>query len=364
MPAGYVRRLDLRADEIKRIVVRGTNWVGDAVMTIPALRELRRVMPHQHITLITRPNTADIFLDAEFIDDLIIYQRSGFRSACGQIRQWQGQKYDLALLLQNAFQAAAIAFLARVPTRIGYDVDRRRVLLTHPVALPDWKDTRHEVFYYLNLVAELERLVYGSSGIADCEPRLGINISAHRREGARQILHQQGARNDAPLILLCPGSINSRAKRWPAESYAALADQLIETGANVALLGSPSEIEVSREVCRRMRQQPILLTGKTTVAEAVAIISVADILITNDTGPAHVGAAAGTPTLVIFGPTNPLTTRPLAPTAEIIRRPPECAPCMLRDCPIDHRCMTAITPEEVFDRARAILSRRQIEVTA
>jgi len=93
------------------------------------------------------------------------------------------------------------------------------------------------------------------------------------------------------------------------------------------------------------------LTGKTTVAEAVAIISVGDLLITNDTGPAHLGAALGTPTLVIFGPTNPLTTYPLSSTAEIIRRPPDCAPCMLRDCPIDHRCMTAISPEHVFDRA-------------
>jgi heptosyltransferase-2 len=358
-----VAKRKLKADGIKRVVVRGTNWVGDAVMTVPALRELRRLLPNAHITLVSRPNAADIFLDAEFIDDVIVYQRSGLGDAWGQVCQWRRQRFDLALLLQNAFEAAAIAFLARVPTRLGYDADRRRTLLTYPVPLPEWKDARHEVFYYLNLVAELERLLFGTSVIADHEPRFGINVPDHRRQSARQILREQGARDDAPLILLCPGSINSRAKRWPAESYAELADHFIGAGANVVLLGSPSEIEVSRQVCRQMRQQPILLTGKTTVAEAAATISVADILITNDTGPAHIGAAVGTPTLVIFGPTNPLTTRPFAPAAEIIRHPPECAPCMLRDCPIDHRCMTAITPDEVFERARAILTRQQVEVT-
>jgi heptosyltransferase-2 len=157
-------------------------------------------------------------------------------------------------------------------------------------------------------------------------------------------------------VLICPGSINSRAKRWPPERYAALADRFIAGGANVTLIGSPGESDVSAAVCAVMRERPIVLTGKTTLAEATAIISIADVLITNDTGPAHIGSAVGTPTLVIFGPTNPLTTRPFAPTAGIIRHPPDCAPCMLRDCPIDHRCMTAIAPEEVFERATALMS--------
>src|SRR5207247_46222 len=144
--------------------------------------------------------------------------------------------------------------------------------------------------------------------------------------------------------------------------YAALADRFAETGANVALIGSPAEMEVSDQVQSRTRTQPIVLTSKTTVTEATAIISAADVLVTNDTGPAHIGSAVGTPTLVIFGPTNPLTTYPFGPRAEIIRRPPDCAPCMLRDCPIDHRCMTAITADEVFARAEALMSRQRVEV--
>ena len=160
-------------------------------------------------------------------------------------------------------------------------------------------------------------------------------------------------------VALCPGSTNSRAKRWPAERFAALADMLAErAGAEVLLIGAGAELEVSEGVARLMRRRPTLLTGRTELAETAALLSVADLLVTNDTGPAHVAAAVGCPVVVIFGPTNPVTTRPFSTLAEVVRRPPDCAPCMLRDCPIDHRCMNAITAEEVFARAAASLEAR------
>ena len=333
-------------------------------MTVPALRELRRVLPDAQITLVSRPGAADIFVDADFVDEVLTYDRAGLGSVWNQIREWRKRRFDLAILFQNAFEAAAIAFLARVPWRVGYDTERRGRLLTHAIPLPAWKDERHEMFFYRNLVAELERLWDVTSPVAESELDFALNISADRRRRAHEFLRAQGIRPASPLVLLCPGSINSRAKRWPAERYAALADRFAETGANVALIGSPAEMEVSDQVQSRTRTQPIVLTGKTTVTEATAIISAADVLVTNDTGPAHIGSAVGTPTLVIFGPTNPLTTYPFGPRAEIIRRPPDCAPCMLRDCPIDHRCMTAITVDEVFAQAEALMSRQRVEVSA
>ena len=349
-------------NSIHRVVVRAPNWVGDAVIAVPALRELRRVLPQAHITLVSRSGAADIFVDADFVDEVLIYDRSGLPSVWNQVREWRGN-FDLALLFQNAFEAAAIAFLSGIPVRIGYDTDRRGFLLTHSVRSPAWKDERHESFYYLNVVAELERLLSGQSRSDAPAPRFDLYVSEDRKQKAVRLLNEQGARPGAPLIVLCPGSINSRAKRWPAERYAELADRWADTGANVALIGSPGELEVSRQVCERARRRPIVLTGQTTVAEATAIISIADVLITNDTGPAHIGAALRTPTLVIFGPTNPLTTYPLSASAEIIRRAPDCAPCMLRDCPIDHRCMTAITPADVFERASVLMSQRRAEVS-
>jgi heptosyltransferase-2 len=354
----------LTRNKINRVVVRIPNWVGDAVIAVPALRELRRILPSAHITLVSRPGAADIFIDADFVDEVLVYDRAGLGSTWSQAREWRRRKFDLALLFQNAFEAALIAFLAGTSVRMGYDTDRRALLLTRPLPLPAWKDERHESFYYLNIVAELERLLAGPARTEAIEPRFDLQVSEDRKQKALQLLHEHGARTNTPLVVLCPGSINSRAKRWPAERYAELADRLAESGVDVALIGSPGELDVSNEVCEHARRTPMVLTGKTTVAEATAIISIADVLITNDTGPAHIGAALKTPTIVIFGPTNPLTTYPFSDSAEIIRHPPDCAPCMLRDCPIDHRCMTAITPAEVFERSSALMSQRRAEVTA
>ena len=346
-----------RPENIRRIIVRGTNWVGDAMMTLPALRELRRLFPDSHITLATRPGTKGLFIGAEFVDEFQIHDGRGLRSFLEQVRTWRTGRFDLAILFTNSFASALVAALARIPVRIGYAADGRARILTHPIELPEWRSTRHEIFYYLRIIAELEWLFTQQQTFLDRQPDASLEVSAARKDDARDVLRRQGVTEDRPIIALCPGSINSRAKRWPAESYAVLADRCVDTlDAQVLLIGSKEELEVSRRVAARMHNKPIMLTGQTEIAEVVAVLSIADLLITNDTGPAHIAAALGRPTLVIFGPTNPLTTRPFSPVGEIIRHPPECAPCMLRDCPIDHRCMTAITPDEVFGRAQEIVS--------
>lgn len=351
----------LKQQNINRVVVRGTNWVGDAVMTLPALRELRRCLPGVHITLATRPWAEELFADAAFLDDLLIYDRRGPWSAVKQTAEWRRGNFDLAVLFPNAFEAALIPALARVPFRIGYATDARSRLLTNPLPVPEWRSSKHEIFYYLNIVAELERALVGTEQIADGPPDASLHISEPRRSEALDLLRAHGLREGRAVVALCPGSINSRAKRWPAERYAALGDSLIdELNAKVLLIGSPEELDVSQEVSRRMRNKPIMMTGKTSLAQVAAVLSLVDLLVTNDTGPAHIASALGRPTLVIFGPTNPLTTRPFSPVAEIVRHPPDCAPCMLRDCPIDHRCMTAISPHDVFERARLLLGRNTL----
>jgi heptosyltransferase II len=391
----------LQPEKIERVVVRGANWVGDAVMTVPALRELRRVLPAASITLATRAWAEGIFEDADFIDDLLVVKGETGGAVWAEAREWRARRFDLAVLFPNAFAPALVAALARVPARVGYATQGRRLLLTHALPVPEWRGHRHEVFYYLNVVAALERLLAGSFtseaagpravavqrnprigieprvggeqfaprvGGEQSEPRVSLEVSEARRELARRMLREHGAafereHNAAferPLVALCPGSTNSRAKRWPAERFAALADMLAERArADIFLVGASAELDVSEEVARLMRKRPVVLTGETDLAQTAALLAVADLLVTNDTGPAHVAAAVGTPVVVVFGPTNPLTTRPFSTLAEVVRRPPDCAPCMLRDCPIDHRCMNAITSEEVFVRAAAALAARR-----
>lgn len=347
----------IQANEIKRVVVRGTNWVGDSVMTVPALRALRRVLPEAKITLVARPSAVGIFADVDFVDELLIYDRRSVWSVWPQIKEWRKREFDLAILFQNAFEAALIPFLAGVPLRLGYATESRQALLTHPFAVPEWRSTRHEVFYYVYLITALEQLLFGKSEVCESEPDASLQISDTRKAEAENLLRAYGVRAGEPVVALVPGSINSRAKRWPAEAYAGLADRLIDSRRQVLLIGSADEADVSREVTSRMKQQPIVLTGKTSLDQITAVLSLVDLVVTNDTGPAHIAAALGRPTLVIFGPTNPLTTRPFSPEAEILRHPPDCAPCMLRDCPIDHRCMTAITVDEVFEHSHTLLKR-------
>ena len=339
----------MKIERIKRVVVRGTNWVGDAVMSVPALRELRRVLPEARITLCTRKNLIGLFEDADFLDDVLIYEhgKNAIQTVRRNARNWREREFDLAVLLPNSFESALAAKLGKAKNRIGYKTDNRGFLLTHALNVPEWKSVRHENFYYLNIVAELEKLLSGKTDVFEREPDISLVVSEQRKSAARSFLLENGVDFKRKIIALCPSSTNSRAKRWGAEKYAALADLFGET-ANVILVGAPDELEVSAEVVKNAKSELILFTGKTTLSELAAVLSLADFLVTNDTGPAHIAPSVGTKTVVIFGPTIPATTRPFSDLAEIVRKPPACAPCMLRDCPIDHRCMTAITPEEVF----------------
>ncbi len=340
-----------------KIVVRGTNWVGDAVMTIPALRELRRIFPHAQITLYTLNWAKGVFQDVDFVDEILGFdcEKSSFKTVLSQAKVWREEKFDLAVIFPNSFESALLTKLGKVPKRFGYAKDGRSFLLTNAVKIPDWKNQRHEVFYYLNLVAEVEKTFLGTSTILENEPRFELNVSEKRKAKAREFLTQNGVDLSKKLVVFCAGSANSPAKRWETESFAKLGDRLKnDLDVEVVFDGAKNEVEISQTVAAAMQTKPIVLTGKTSLAEGTAILSLANLLVSNDTGPAHISAALGTKTLVIFGPTNPLTTQPLG--SEIIRKDVECSPCNFRECPIDHRCMTRISADDVFEKAAELLA--------
>jgi heptosyltransferase II len=330
-----------------KILVRGTNWVGDAVMQIPALRQLRAVFADAHITLCTRDWAKGIFADADFIDEILPINAN--ESVFSQSKKLREREFDLAVLFTNSFQTALIAKFGKIKTRFGYANEGRSVLLTNSIAKPSWKNERHEIFYYLNLISEVEKHYFGI--VSEQNMQFDLQVSDERKTAVRKLLSENGVDLSKPIIAFCPGSTNSRAKRWLTESYAKLNDKIQrELNANVILIGDKSEFAISLEVAEKAQVKPSLLTGKTTLAEAAAILSVCELLVSNDTGPAHISAALGTKTVVIFGPTNPKTTHPIG--AEIVRKDVECSPCMLRDCPIDHRCMTQISADEIFNKVK------------
>jgi heptosyltransferase-2 len=342
-----------------KILVRGTNWIGDAVMSIPALRELRRIFPDAKISLHTRAGVDALFSDAAFIDELVTFDKNRWavKDVYDNAQFLREDNFDLAVLLPNSFESALTTFLTRIPRRFGYNKDVRGLLLTDPIAVPEWKNRRHEVFYYLQLIAEIERRMLGRETGCRHEPNVSLEISETRKEAARKVLTDAGVDLSKKIIALGGGSTNSRAKRWPVENYAKLSDRLqTDFDARVVLVGSKGDADVAAKLHRQVAKPVLDLTGKTDIGEAAAILSVVDLLIANDMGLAHIAPATGTPTIVIFGPTNPETTRPFSPIAEVVRKQVECSPCMLRDCPIDHRCMTWITVDEVLEAVRNIFN--------
>lgn len=347
---------------IGSIVIRGTNWIGDAMMTIPAMREIGRVFPDAEIFLHTPAGAAGIFHGSDLINDIIPFQRekNRYREVRRQADILRRHHFDLAIIFPNSFESALTAKLAGIPRRIGFNKDLRGLLLTDPVAVPEWKGRRHEVFYYLALAAEAERRYAGTNTIAFAEPDESLEIAEERRQAARGLLAAGGVDLTRRTIALGVGSTNSMAKRWGAEKYAELNDYIqAELNANVILTGSPDEIDVAEKVRSLSEYPPLIFAGKTDIAMAAAVLAVVDMLVSNDMGTAHIAPAVGTPTIVIFGPTNDATTRPFSKNAVVIRRDVECAPCMLRECPLDHRCMTRISAREVFEEVKLLLAEKE-----
>ncbi len=337
-----------------KILVRGTNWIGDAVMSIPALRELRRIFPDDQITLHTRSWADGIFQDASFIDEIVSYEKAKWphRDILDNSKFLKADQYDLAVLLPNSFESAITAFLSKIPRRIGFNKDARGLLLTDPIAVPEWKNRRHEVYYYLHLMQNVERLVLGRETVGHFEYNGSLEVSNERRQSARNFLSENGVDHGRLTVVLGVGSANSRAKRWPIQNYAALADLIsCEVNCDIVLLGSKDEEKSALEVELVSKSRLVNLAGKTDLAMAAAILAESDLMISNDMGLAHLAPAVGTKTIVLFGPTNPETTRPFGTKSFVINENVDCAPCMLRDCPIDHRCMTTITPRRVFEVA-------------
>jgi heptosyltransferase-2 len=339
-----------------KIVVRGTNWIGDAMMTIPALRALRRSFPTDEIVLLTRSWADGVFHEAEFVDRLLSFDATGSRrrDLAAQRRLLMDEQFDLAVLFTNSFESALAVSLARIPGRIGYAKEGRGVFLTEAVPIPGWKNERHEIHYYLNLV-EQAAIRFGGKPLEKTESG-DLRVSDMRRANALGFWRTIGFDVSRPIVAFGAGSTNSNAKRWPTASYARLND-LLQTrlGAQVALFGTADEIGVAQKIAAEAEAKPLILAGRSTLAETVALLSSVDLLISNDSGLAHVAPAVGTQTIVIFGPTDERTTRPIG--SEIIRKPFDCAPCMLRECPIDHRCMTSITPEDVFAKAAELIGK-------
>ncbi|HET8549599.1 MAG TPA: lipopolysaccharide heptosyltransferase II [Bryobacteraceae bacterium] len=342
-------------DRIDRVLVRATNWVGDAVMSLPALQALRRRFPRAHVTVLARPWVADLYARESFADEVIPYTAGrGWNDIGGKLRlarMLRARRFDAAVLLQNAFEAAALAWLARIPRRIGYDRDTRGWLLTDRIPVPREGDIpRHEQFYYLELLRR--------AGLIDDLPRestIRLHGAEPAAESGRARFEKLGIRE--PVIGVSAGAAYGTAKRWLPERFAEAASELaVRLDASVALFGSVDERVLCKEIATRIGPRARNLAGQTALREYIELAAACRVYLTNDSGGMHIASALGVPTVAVFGATNDETTGPTGPLARVVREPVDCAPCLLRECPIDHRCMTGVASERVIDEALALLS--------
>jgi heptosyltransferase-2 len=341
----------------ERILIRGTNWVGDAVMSIPAMKEIRRLFPDSRISLLVRPWVKDIYSAAPFIDEIIEYDKAGthrgwtgFRRI---VRDLKERRFDAAFLLQNAFEAAFIAWCSGIPARIGYARDGRSLLLTHACDIDPAVRRLHQVYYYLGILSGvgLQSARFSKGNVTALSIEIGIGEPD--RVSATAMLKANGVREGERVVGMNPGAYYGEAKRWFPARYAAVGDRIAEEyGARVLLFGSQSDLRTAEEVASQMKHPAIILAARTTLGELMGLISECALLITNDSGPMHLAAALNVPQLAIFGSTSEVATGPLSPNAVVIKHPVPCNPCFLRKCPTDFRCMTGITVERVMAAVR------------
>lgn len=319
-------------------------------MSLPALRALRDRYPGAHIAILAKPWVAGLYQRESFCDELIPYTPKSLNEKWTAGRRLAQRKFDCAILLQNAFEAAAVAFAARIPERIGYARDGRSFLLTQAIAVPKPGEIPiHERFYYLELLHR--------AGVLNSLPdndRIRLDGAEAAAEAGRAHLAKHGLGD--LVVAVSPGAAYGTAKRWLPERFAESANRIAkQLGASVAVFGSASERELCQSVADAIEVPVHNFAGETGLGEYIEMAAACRVYLTNDSGAMHVASALGLPTVAVFGATNHTTTGPTGPLARVIREDVECAPCLKRECPIDHRCMTRVTTERVVETAFEIL---------
>ncbi len=339
-----------------RLVVLAPNWLGDAVMALPAMADLRRHFPDAALTVAGRRSVAPLFEMVDGIDAVLpLPGRGGLRGA------WSWKEdgaalaagdFEAAVIFPNSFASALAAKHAGIDERWGYAVDLRSHLLTRAVPRPPRG---------LDQAAYYQALVEG----------IGVTPGPrHARVRSGGVPVPDAVAGASPYVVLAPGAAYGRAKQWPPHRYAELAAILMrERDVSVVLVGSQGDAAACREIGTVLRQQSgapsgappaaasarlVDLSGRTTLAELAAVMAGARAVVSNDSGAMHLAGAVGAPVVAVFGATDerrtaPLTSGPDAPVPAIVTHEAWCRPCMLRECPIDHRCMTGISARAVAD---------------
>lgn len=332
-----------------RIVVRGPNWLGDLVMAAPAIREIGDHWPAAQVDVAVPSGLAPLvsILDPR-VGVVPLAGRTGLSAVQRHAAQLREGRYDLAVLLTNSFGTALVARQAGIPERWGYRRDGRGWLLTRAIGRRGvTRTSTHHADYYAALVEAL--------GLSRPPLDLHVPLPRDARDEAMALLQHAGWEAGAPLLACAPGAAYGTAKQWPPSAVAQVASAWIADGGAVVLVGAGADRGAVDAVKARVAGASARLfdlAGATSLRALAGVLGVATRVLANDSGAMHVAAALGTPVVAVFGPTREYATAPLGPH-RILTQEVWCRPCMLRECPLDHRCMTGVSPERVLDALRS-----------
>ena len=336
-----------------RILVRAPTWIGDAVMATPVLRALRGSYPHAEIVVEGRPLLAELLAGLDSFDRFLPDPGGGAIAMVSRAARLRRERFDWAVLLPDSQRAALGPFLAGVPKRIGYARDPlRRWLLTETLDPPHRNGERIPVPMTERYLAIANRL--GCSVGNDC---LELVVRSDDDERTTSSLLRHGVGTDEPLLIVTPGAAFGASKLWPVEHFASACDGIAaRLGLVPVLAPGPGEAPIAKRIAGLSEKRIVCLDDPSPgIAEVKALVRRAKLLLTNDTGPRHIAVAVGTPVVVLMGPTDPRHTQQHMERQRVLREDVDCSPCQRKTCPIDHRCMTRLSPERAISAAQELI---------
>ncbi|MFI4973220.1 MAG: lipopolysaccharide heptosyltransferase II [Caulobacterales bacterium] len=334
----------------ERFLIVGPVWVGDAVMMHSLLQRLKLDDPASHITVFAPPHVTPVLRRFAEIDELIPndFAHGALRLADRwRLARSMAGRFDHALVLPTSFKSALIPFLAGVPRRTGYMREARYGLIND--ARPLNEKTMPRVVDHYDFLAEPRGVAFPRAAL---QPRLNVDQSERTT-----LLAELGLSEGGRAVALCIGGDGGAAKRWPAAHFAELARRLVEAGHQAWLVSAPEYREAGDEIVRLSGGAAVNLCGRTTLGEAIVLLSAAGAAVSNDTGLMHITAALGRPVVALYGPTAPNRIPPLSDRAAVVQEDLPCRPCYARECPLGHNnCMKQLAPSRVFEALRNLLS--------
>ncbi|MCC7201576.1 MAG: lipopolysaccharide heptosyltransferase II [Nitrospirae bacterium] len=343
-----------------KILIVAPNWLGDAVLALPAIAAIRQAIPASSVTILGLQHICDLFKESPYADNTLVYSGS-LLSTVKDIRKFG---FDTAILFPNSFRTAMLVYIARIPLRCGYIRDGRGPMLNIGIKVDAQTRKLTQTQYYLNLaksilwspVLQRKMSAVSGEGVSAQMKTEWLYLSQDELQHAKETIRSFDIQDGSLIIGINPGAAYGSAKRWYPERFALVARTLVnQCGAKVILFGSRQEREIAAEIENLAGVPLINMAGKTTIRELMSLIKQCHIFITNDSGPMHIASALDVPVVAIFGSTDPEKTGPMGSRHVIIRKEAECSPCFKRNCPTDLRCMDSITVDDVLAGAKRFI---------